>query len=314
MQRFQNILFVCQEVREGPVGLRQAMRLMRENDASLKVAIYQPELPENFSSYREQIETSLKEAVLKEMTSLCEQESGCDVGLIRERTQIAVLYEPQYPVDVVKQVLRHDYDVLIKDAEPTDNGLNAVDMTLLRKCPCPVWLCRDTHSDALGGIRMGVAIDPLSPEKAGEDLAVELIRLSASMAARMEATLYVLSCWEWKWERAVRNSAFVSLPEEELNRQIEEARGQHEGALQRLIERAGIDYPYEMEIRKGKADHLIPAMIQEKEIDILVMGTVARTGIPGFLIGNTAENIAQRVECSIMAVKPHGFVSPIEAY
>lgn len=49
-------------------------------------------------------------------------------------------------------------------------------------------------------------------------------------------------------------------------------------------------------------------------MDILVMGTVARTGIPGFIIGNTAENVFQKLSCSLMALKPQGFVSPMKAY
>jgi len=54
--------------------------------------------------------------------------------------------------------------------------------------------------------------------------------------------------------------------------------------------------------------------VENKNIDILVMGTVARTGIPGFVIGNTAENIVQKLSCSLMALKPRGFVSPVKAY
>ncbi len=41
------------------------------------------------------------------------------------------------------------------------------------------------------------------------------------------------------------------------------------------------------------------------------MGTVARTGFSAFLIGNTAETILQRLECSVLAVKPDRFVSPV---
>ena len=52
----------------------------------------------------------------------------------------------------------------------------------------------------------------------------------------------------------------------------------------------------------------------DKKIDILVMGTVARTGISGFIIGNTAENTVQKLSCSLMALKPQGFVSPVKAY
>jgi len=40
------------------------------------------------------------------------------------------------------------------------------------------------------------------------------------------------------------------------------------------------------------------------------MGTVCRTGIAGFLIGNTAENVLNDVDCSVLTVKPEGFASP----
>jgi nucleotide-binding universal stress UspA family protein len=54
--------------------------------------------------------------------------------------------------------------------------------------------------------------------------------------------------------------------------------------------------------------------VEDREIDILVMGTVARTGLPGFVLGNTAENIVQKLSCSLLALKPQGFVSPVKAY
>jgi len=41
------------------------------------------------------------------------------------------------------------------------------------------------------------------------------------------------------------------------------------------------------------------------------MGTVARTGIQGFIMGNTAENILNQLDCSVLAVKPPGFVTPV---
>jgi len=44
------------------------------------------------------------------------------------------------------------------------------------------------------------------------------------------------------------------------------------------------------------------------------MGTVARTGILGCLMGNTAENIVVELKCSLLALKPGGFVSPVKAY
>jgi hypothetical protein len=43
------------------------------------------------------------------------------------------------------------------------------------------------------------------------------------------------------------------------------------------------------------------------------MGTVCRTGVPGFFIGNSAENVRQHVDCSSLAVKPKGFVTPVKS-
>jgi nucleotide-binding universal stress UspA family protein len=52
-------------------------------------------------------------------------------------------------------------------------------------------------------------------------------------------------------------------------------------------------------------------MCEKLEIDLIVMGTVGRTGIPGFFIGNTAEEVLQTTTASILAVKPEGFISPV---
>ncbi|WP_254699947.1 MULTISPECIES: hypothetical protein [unclassified Roseovarius] len=42
------------------------------------------------------------------------------------------------------------------------------------------------------------------------------------------------------------------------------------------------------------------------------MGPVARTGLSGVFIGNTAENSINTLECPDLAVKPDGFISPLD--
>ncbi len=55
----------------------------------------------------------------------------------------------------------------------------------------------------------------------------------------------------------------------------------------------------------------IVKLTKNKAIDLLVMGTVCRTGLAGFLIGNTAEKVLSEVNCSVLTVKPEGFVTPV---
>ena len=66
-----------------------------------------------------------------------------------------------------------------------------------------------------------------------------------------------------------------------------------------------------LRLEEGEAGTFIPAFTASEEIDLVVMGTVARTGITGLLMGNTAERVLGALSCSVLTVKPDGFSSPI---
>ncbi|MEE4264405.1 MAG: universal stress protein [Desulfobacteraceae bacterium] len=63
---------------------------------------------------------------------------------------------------------------------------------------------------------------------------------------------------------------------------------------------------------KGDPAARITDLAAKERIDLIVVGTVCRTGVAVFFIGNTAENVLQQVECSVLTVKPEGFVSPVK--
>ena len=62
---------------------------------------------------------------------------------------------------------------------------------------------------------------------------------------------------------------------------------------------------------KGSARQEVPAPAKRLQVDCIVMGTVARTGIRGFFMGNTAETILEQIDCSVLAIKPQEFVTPV---
>ncbi|MAV24546.1 MAG: hypothetical protein CMQ05_00305 [Gammaproteobacteria bacterium] len=67
----------------------------------------------------------------------------------------------------------------------------------------------------------------------------------------------------------------------------------------------------EASILRGKPSTIITRYVGNHEIDLLVMGSVTRTGIPGLIICHTAERVLHQVDCSVLMLKPHGFVSPV---
>ncbi|MFP4125555.1 MAG: universal stress protein [Alphaproteobacteria bacterium] len=48
-----------------------------------------------------------------------------------------------------------------------------------------------------------------------------------------------------------------------------------------------------------------------REVDLIVMGTLARSGVPGFFMGNTAVDGLRQVDTSVVTLKPEGFSSPV---
>ena len=66
---------------------------------------------------------------------------------------------------------------------------------------------------------------------------------------------------------------------------------------------------HESHIVKGQPYQVISGLASKS--DIAVMGTLSRSGIDGLLIGNTAERILRQVDCSVLAVKPEGFRTPL---
>jgi nucleotide-binding universal stress UspA family protein len=62
---------------------------------------------------------------------------------------------------------------------------------------------------------------------------------------------------------------------------------------------------------KGWARDELPLLARRVAADIVVLGTLARTGVPGLLMGNTAEAILHQIDCSVLALKPDGFQTPV---
>ena len=60
-------------------------------------------------------------------------------------------------------------------------------------------------------------------------------------------------------------------------------------------------------IREAILDH-----VTEVKATLVVLGTRGKSGLREMLIGTTAEKIVQHAPCSILAVKPDGFVIPVD--
>lgn len=312
MQKFHNILFVSQGVTDETDALKQALSIARNNNAELKALIVCPEFPKEMSDYTEKYEATLIEQLQKSIQASREVVKVTEVDV---PVKIEVESGGTPAIRIVRHVLKNAHDLVIKEAEPQESGkgFKAMDMELLRKSPCLVWLCRPI-SKHRNEMKVAVAIDPESMAPEGHDLSLRLLELSRSLADTCNGELNIISCWDYEFEEYLRHNVWIKVQDDELIRTVNGAQNQHRAALEGIVQKSGIGGKIHVHHVRGRPDQMIPQYVTDRNIDILVMGTVARTGIPGFVIGNTAENVVQKLGCSLLALKPNGFVSPVKAY
>jgi len=231
-------------------------------------------------------------------------------------------------IQVVRQVLREDYDLVIKPIGPSgfmDRLLGRLDMRLLRNCPCPVWLSKGEAYGAFDNVLAAVDADgeiflenptDNSPEK--NALNRQILELAFTLCAENKAHLHVGHAWYPPF-LSPYSRARANLPQQEIDAYFNTVKRTHASWLGRLMDVVigwiGADIAESVNLKthlpQGDPAVEIPKLISEVQADLVIMGTVVRTGISGLVMGNTAENILDRVTCSVLAVKPAGFVSSV---
>jgi nucleotide-binding universal stress UspA family protein len=304
MQRFQKILYVNDPVDTAP-ALRRAVRLARANEAQLTITSIIEELPLPLAK----LKTSLLQAQEEELYSQLEpiKTEGLDFQ-IRHLTGIPFL-------EIIKEVAHGGHDLVMKPAEGRGGVTNVLfgstDLHLLRKCPCPVWIIKPTKRKKYA--RILAAVDPDPSEKDNAELNTLILDLATSLAQRENSQLHIVHAWAMSYESTLR-SGRAQVPKSEVDRWVRDARKAHKKWFDTLLGRYELQsLPTKIHLLKGQPWDVIPAVALKKRVELIIMGTVARTGIPGFFIGNTAEKTLAEVDCSVLAVKPKAFSTPVKA-
>jgi universal stress protein E len=212
---------------------------------------------------------------------------------------------------LVREVLARKHDLMVRahvrDLTEAVRPFGAVDMELMRQCPCPVWLVGPSGGHRPRRILAAVHANP--DDEVEQQLNGRILDLAIDLAQEEGAALTVLQSWEAFGEGALRGH----MSDADIVQFVAQARrvaSDDFGALVGTVgdRLAGAVLAFE----KGEPEEVIPAYAMVRKVDLVVMGTVARGGLTGILMGNTAERVLQRLRGSVLAVKPAGFRSPLE--
>ena len=323
MKRFKNILCVIEREDASKLALERAVALAQNNQASLTVVGVLPRLTAGIGMPDGgPITLELQDIMTRENQARLEAliEPYHELIDIKYR----VLLGPSF-LEIIREILREGHDLLIKCPESPawlERLFAGDDMHLLRKCPCPVWFIKPQPSGAYQRILAAVDVNDAYPQeelKTRQALNKKIMEIAASLSISEFAELHVVAAWEAVGESVLRSSAFAQQPKDQVDAYVDEVQGHYaqlfDDLMRQTAEKLGSEamgyLKPKLHMLKGSARKEVPELADRLRVDCIVMGTVARTGVRGFFMGNTAETILEQLDCSVLAIKPPGFITPV---
>ena len=260
------------------------------------------------------LEAELVAARDQELTKALET---VDLGDVE--TDISVL--AGHPVrSILEEVQAKGVDLLVKVQAPSD-GLRqwffgSIDMQLMRSCPCPVAVARPRTRE--GAHRAVACLDYDGDDEAKRRLNDRILDSAVLAQAGEHSEIFVLHAWDL-YGYSLLAQGRGKLPPERLREAVERERVARQKWFETRIadHRATLDeeqaarFDPKLELVRGDARQVIPQRVKELDADLIGLGTASRAGVSALLIGNTAEEILGRVDCSVVVHKPDGFVCPV---
>ncbi len=204
---------------------------------------------------------------------------------------------------IENQVRMGQHDLVVKVAEGESGNrsgfLGSTDIRLVRECRCPVLIL---HQESDGGFRdVAIAVDVLDDHETQRDLDAQSIHAAMAVSDAPLTLVYALT----DMHEAIR----VDTPDRDLVTSEQLAQWNHEltAAAEEKLESLlqAIDgRQRSCFVLQGRPEKAIPEFVNGRGNDLLVMGSVGRSGLDGLLMGNTTERVLECVDCSVLVVPP----------
>ena len=200
---------------------------------------------------------------------------------------------------VVQTVTEHGYDLVIKGTHDHDVLKSMIftptDWHILRKCPCPVLLVKEHAWPEQGNIL--AAVNAGSEKAHHKALNQLIIRQAKAMAAMLNAKVHLVNAYP-----GTPIHVAIEIPEFNPVEYNDSMRHHHIDAANALAGQFDITSDA-VHVLEGMPEDVIPRIARELDAEMVLIGTIGRTGLSAAIIGNTAEHVIDRLDCDVLALK-----------
>ncbi len=209
---------------------------------------------------------------------------------------------------IIEEVFAGDYDILIKATHKHDTLESVIftptDWHLLRKCPTPVLLVKDHDWEPNGNIVASVHVG--SENETHHSLNQKMVSEAIYFGEMLNATPHLVNAYP-----STPANITVEIPEFDPGTYSDAVRGHHLTAMKALRQQYGI-CDEQTHVEEGITEDVISQVAKKLDADLVILGTTGRTGLSAVFIGNTAEHTIDMLNCDVLALKPDGFLSPLD--
>ncbi|TMS79576.1 universal stress protein UspE, partial [Pseudoalteromonas sp. S554] len=208
---------------------------------------------------------------------------------------------------IIETVIDQNYDLVIKSTHQ-HGALKSViftptDWHLVRKCPTPVLFVKEMAWPENGNIL--AAVNAVSENDQHIALNKRIIKDAQFLCELANAKLNLVNAYP-----ATPINIAIEIPEFNPSLYNESVKKHHRESTNALATEFTLTSE-QCFIEEGLPEDVIPDIANRLNSELVVIGTVGRTGLSAALVGNTAEHVIDSLDCDVLALKPDGYVSPL---
>lgn len=306
MLKLQQLLVLVDPSIDNQPALKRAKELANVSGAAVHCLsfVYNHACEEGVFSEIE-FRQHFKNLLIDERTRWLEDQVAT-VGLTHARVSVS-WFEHAYEA-AIAVMAEDNYDLVIRSAATHHSLLDRIlpheDWNLLRHAPSPVLLVKKHQQQHNHSILC--AIDATSKDPGHAAINDNILSYGEQFADILNSQLHLMNAYP------IASVAFSMLPSastpNDLNTYLQK---HHLNACERYARRYNIKEDH-IHLVEGEPGATIVTQGHMLDVDLIVLGTVARLGMKAILLGNTAEHVVEKTDADVLAVKPED--GPIEKW
>lgn len=300
MKDYHKILVVVDPTSDKQSALARAVELASKNQASITVFLsifdFSYEMTSILSGHERE---AMRQGVIAQRRAWLDDILGGykDSGVAIDSE---VIWHNRPFESIILHAIEGSYDLIVKGTHEHDKLKSVIftptDWHLMRKAPVPVLLVKEHDWPVAGKILC--AINVASEDDDHQTLNGKIIEHALDLAKKFDAQVHLVNGYP-----GTPVNLAIELPDFDAHTYSETIRMQHEQRVCYLASNYGISSDF-CHIKEGLPEDVIPELAEQLDAELVILGTVGRTGFSAALIGNTAEHVIDSINCDLLAIKP----------